>query len=683
MLSTVPVTHVAGVGQAKQQQLAELKIFSVHDLLHHFPIRYEDQRIRPFESFQDGARVCARAVVEGMATVHWKGRRSTCSVPLRIDGRVRITGMWFNQPYIKSKLVDGRPLVVIGRYDAGRKVLVVSQTEFDAGRAVNVTTEFAPVYRLVSGLSNAQMQRLILQALQQFADQVDELLPAELVTRYRLLSHRDALFAMHHPASQEDLHQAHRRLAFEEFFLFQLQLQWFRRRRDQSRQGEAKAVPDDALPTFSASLPFPLTSSQQAACEVIADDLRSGRPMTRLLQGDVGSGKTWVALWATYAAHRAGFQSTLMAPTEILAEQHAAEAERRLTSLGMRVALLTGRMSGKARRQLLSDIAAGNIHLVIGTHALLTEDVTFAKLGLVITDEQHRFGVQQRAVLRQKGTEADVLFLSATPIPRTLAMAVYGDLDVTTLTERPKGRQLVTTKHITMREQDKAIRFIRKELTAGRQAYVVAPLVEESEQLTDVLSATQLQTLMTEQFAGFSVALLHGRMSGRDKETVMRAFARGEIQVLVSTTVIEVGIDVPNASVMLVYHAERFGLAQLHQLRGRVGRGEHPGYCLLVSDATGGIALERLKTLVETSDGFVIAERDLELRGPGEFLGTRQSGLPEFTVGDLSKDFKVMQVARDEATACIADPRFWLAPAFAPARNWLLKTMDAPPVHDS
>jgi ATP-dependent DNA helicase RecG len=669
MLDSIPVTHVAGVGRAKEKALAELGIHTVADLLHYFPFRYEDRSVRPFESFVDGARVTARAVVEGTAQIRWHGKRSVITARLRVDGRHPLTGVWFNQPYIKQKLADGRPITVYGRYDARHRTIVVSRSEFSARSASPFASAFTPIYRGNKDLPSAQIQSIIQKALAQYLDAVDELLPYELVERYRLVSHRQAVAAMHHPDNPESLRQAHRRLAFEEFFLFQLQLQWLRRQRSHDATGVARAVPDDALDTFRAGLPHPLTAGQLQACRDILRDLCRPEPMNRLLEGDVGSGKTWVALWAAYCAYRSGAQAALMAPTEILAEQHFAEAKRRLAGFGVQVALLTGSTSERERRELLPAVAVGDIHLLVGTHALLTEQVAFANLGVVIIDEQHRFGVAQRALLQQKGAQVDTLFLSATPIPRTLAMAIYGDLDISMLRERPAGRKPIRTLWLKMSERDKAIRLIRRELAAGRQAYVVAPLVDESTGDAELASATALADQFGEEFAGFSVGLLHGRMSGKEKEAVMRSFLNGDIQILVSTTVIEVGIDVPNATVMLIYHAERFGLAQLHQLRGRVGRGEAASYCLLLSDASSDIARQRLRTMVETDDGFTIAERDLELRGPGEFLGVRQSGLPEFSVGDLAKDFKIMEVARDEAHRLLASPDFWLLPRYEGLRK--------------
>lgn len=668
MLRETPVSHVAGVGPAKQRGLAELGIFTVYELLHHFPYRYEDRRVQPLALAQHGDRITVAATVEGIANVRWVNRKSVLTARLLVDGQHRVTGVWFNQHYLKQKLTDGRLVVVTGKYDRDRRTIAISQTEFDGRGQRDDHQAWHPLYRATKTLGTAQIAQIVRQALEQFGGDVEEILPFALVEKYRLISHRDAVWRMHLPESSEDLRQARRRLAFEEFFLFQLQLQWFRRSQSSAAEGVARRVPNDVIEQFADSLSYPMTGAQLRACEAICRDLAKPQSMHRLLQGDVGSGKTWVALFAAYAVARCGAQTALMAPTEILAEQHFAEATERLERLGLRVALVTGSTPEKQRQVQLTRVRQGEVDLLIGTHALLTEDVQFADLGLVITDEQHRFGVSQRAILRGKGRAADVLYLSATPIPRTLALAIYGDLDVSTLDELPAGRRPIETVWLPLRQADKAIRRVRQELAKGRQAYVVAPLVEQSADL-DVLSATELFEQLSQQFAGHSVSLLHGRMAGRDKDDVMRRFVAGEIQVLVSTTVIEVGINVPNATVMLVYHAERFGLSQLHQLRGRVGRGTHESTCILLADPGNDVAKERLRTMTETTDGFAIAERDLELRGPGEFLGVRQSGLPEFTVGDLARDFKVMEVARDEAREIISDPSFWLEPRFEALRR--------------
>lgn len=668
MIELEPVAHVAGVGKQKARLLAELGIVNVYDLVHYFPVRYEDRSLRPFEAFVDGANVAARVVVQGGAALRWHGKKSMCSVRLQVDARHAVLGIWFNQPYLKTKLVDGLPLLIHGKWDAARGRIVVSRTDFSGGQG-SLGEAHTPIYRVVRGLTSAQLQQVMNHALSQFGQDLEDILPYQFIKKYRLLSHGDAVRAMHQPDGPERLRQAHRRLAFEEFFLFQLQLQWFRRQHYQEDDGVARPIPSDALHQFEQSLPARLTEAQHVACQEIVGDLRRPRMMSRLLQGDVGSGKTWVAFAAAFAVWRAGSQTALMAPTELLAEQHFREAQARLSPLGMHCALLTSSTLKSARDELLLRLAASEVDVVIGTHALLTEDVTFASLGLVITDEQHRFGVSQRSVLRQKGQTPDVLFLSATPIPRTLALAVYGDLDVSTIRQLPAGRKPITTRWVRHGQLEQSLLFVRRQLAAGRQAYVVAPLIEDSEELADVTSATALYEEMCTTFAGFGVALLHGRMTSRDKDEAMRQFISGQTQVLVSTTVIEVGIDVQNATVMMIYHAERFGLAQLHQLRGRVGRGVHQSYCMLVSDVTSDMAKARLEAMVNTTDGFDIAEKDLELRGPGEFLGVRQSGLPGFSVGDLTRDFKVMEVARDEARGLIENRNFWLLPAYEGLRK--------------
>jgi ATP-dependent DNA helicase RecG len=668
MLRSTSVSHIAGVGPAKATSLAELGIFSVHDLLHHFPFRFDDRRVQPLASYAHGDKVTVAAMVEGISTIKWQARKSTMTARLLVDGQYRLAGVWFNQHYLKDKLVDGRFLVLSGKLNRERRTITVSNTEFTAHGVTSKRQQWHPVYKSSKTISSTQIAQFVAHALQKYEELIEEVLPYALTKKYRLISHREAVKYMHIPSSPEELRQAHRRLAFEEFFIFQLQLQWFRRQTQKTKTRVARQISRNALTEFSDSLPFAFTSAQTRSCESILADLTSVHSMHRLLQGDVGSGKTWVALFAAFSIWRSGAQSALMAPTEILAEQHLLEAEKRLHPLGMRVGLVTGSTTEKNRKKILEDVENGHIHLLIGTHALLTGDVLFQNLGLVVTDEQHRFGVSQRALLREKGRSPDVLLLSATPIPRTLALAIYGDLDVSVLDELPAGRKPIETSAYSLRQEDRAIRRVRQELAKGRQAYVVAPLIEQSDQL-DVISATELFSNLQDQFAGHSVSLLHGRMPSREKDDVMRKFVNGHIQVLVSTTVIEVGINVPNATVMLVYHAERFGLAQLHQLRGRVGRGAEESYCILLSDADNEIAKARLETMVSTSNGFDIAEKDLQLRGPGEFLGVRQSGLPAFTVGDLARDFKVMEVARDEAMAIILQPNFWLEPRYRDLRD--------------
>lgn len=669
MMQDTPLSVIPGVGQAKQKCLAQLGLETVWDLLHHFPMRYEDRRIRPIDGMAVPTSVTVRAVVEGSASLRWQGRRSVLRVPIRVDNRHLLTALWFNQHYLRDKLTDGRILLASGKLDPAKRTLVVSHTEFRTG--TQPSADFVPIYRTTKGIRSSEIWRLVQKALELYSNEIDEVLPRELLQKYRLISHRQALLNMHEPGDEAALHQAHRRLAFEEFFLFQMQLQAFRLIRKQTEERTPLSIPEDAFGRFYQSLPYPLTNAQERVCQEVLVDLRQGHPMVRLVQGDVGAGKTWVAMWAAYAVSVAGEQSAFMAPTEILAEQHFNEAARRLVPQGLCVELLTGSTPLRERTRIKSALQAGEVHLLIGTHALLTEDVHFARLGLVVVDEQHRFGVSQRELLRDKGKDAHVLMMSATPIPRTLALAVYGDLDVSVLDELPAGRKPIATVVVKSKDEAKVIRRVRQRLAEGRQAYVVAPLIEESESGLDVLSATELEAHLKDEFAGFSVALMHGKLSSKDKDRIMHEFAKGDVNLLVSTTVIEVGINVQNATVIMIYNAERFGLAQLHQLRGRVGRGEHESVCYLFSDAVSNLAQQRLQTLAASQDGFFIAERDLELRGPGEFLGVRQSGLPEFSVGDVVRDLKVMEVARDEAVKLLKERDFWLLPKYQGLRDQL------------
>ncbi|WAH35488.1 ATP-dependent DNA helicase RecG [Alicyclobacillus dauci] len=666
-LDHASVRGLPGVGPAKEVTLAALGIHTIDDLLHYFPFRYEDRRIKPLAAWQDGERITVRATLDGTATIRWRGSKSMMSARLRVDGQNLVLGTWFSQHYLKSRLTDGRVITITGKWNAQKRLIVVSETSFDASEVQRANVPFLPVYHASKAFGSRQLHQLIMKAIERHYNDIPERLPYALTQKYRLRPLRDAIKAMHRPVDAEDLRQARRRLAFEEFLMFQLQLHWFRQHRHEPK-GIEKRVPGDVLGTFVSRLPAALTEAQRRACEEIARDLRGTKMMARLLQGDVGSGKTWVALFACYTAYSAGYQSALMAPTEILAEQHYREACRILSTFGMEARLLTGSVSTRERTSTLQDLAEHKVDVLVGTHALLTDDVLFAKLGLVVTDEQHRFGVSQRSVLRTKGESPDVLMLSATPIPRTLALAVYGDVDVSVLNELPRGRQPIKTVAYSMSREEEAIRIVRRALAQGQQAYIVAPTIEESETL-ETAAVTDVFNRLTDKLAGFSVSLLHGRMSAKEKEDIMRAFRDGQIHVLVSTTVIEVGIDVPNATVMVIYNAERFGLAQLHQLRGRVGRGKEASTCVLLAEAGNETAKARIQTMVQTQDGFAIAEKDLELRGPGEFLGVRQSGLPQFAVGDIVRDQNIMTVAREEATAMLQSDEFWLTPSYEPLRD--------------
>jgi ATP-dependent DNA helicase RecG len=527
------------------------------------------------------------------------------------------------------------------------------------------TGRIVPIYEKTGTLTTKMQRVLVHHALSELPEVLSDPLPPAIRARQGLIDRRTALHDAHFPPEKANLDElngfrsaAQRRLIFEEFFLFQCGLVLRKRRSDAERKPRSVVITDDIRESVRRVLPFKLTSDQKQVIAEIVEDMKRPHPMNRLLQGDVGSGKTIVALMAAVVAMENGFQVAFMAPTEILAEQHFINIRRLLEFSRFRMALLTGATTAKKRREMQAELAGGSIHLVVGTHALVEDPVAFRELGLAIIDEQHRFGVMQRAALRAKGMHPDILVMTATPIPRTLALTTYGDLDVSVMREMPPGRKAIKTIAKPESRREEIYEFIRQQMDAGRQAYVIYPLVEESAKV-DLKAATEMADhLQQDVFPAYRVALLHGRMKQDEKDRVMQAFARGEFQVLVSTTVVEVGVDVANASVMVVEHAERFGLSQLHQLRGRVGRGPHQSYCVLLYQAPlNENGRQRLKALTDTTDGFVIAERDLALRGPGDFFGTRQSGMPTLRVGDLLRDPQIMEEARREAVAALDDGR--------------------------
>ena len=476
---------------------------------------------------------------------------------------------------------------------------------------------------------------------------------------------------MHFPTSPEEVKHARRRLVYEEFLYFQLKMQAFRKFEREQSTGLRQHYDLKKLKGFIATLPFQLTNAQKKVVNEICADIKSPYKMNRLLQGDVGSGKTAVAAIALYASVTAGYQGALMVPTEILAEQHVESLNSLLEPTGVTIALLSGSVKGKKRQEILRQLKAGDIDIMIGTHALIQDEVDFHNLGLVITDEQHRFGVEQRRILREKGESPDVLFMTATPIPRTLAITVFGEMDVSVINEMPAGRKTIETHWAKNDMLDRILEFVEAELKKGRQAYVICPLIEESDKL-DVQNAIDVYSLLSNYYDGrFKAGLMHGRLPSTEKEEVMKAFSLNEIQLLVSTTVVEVGVNVPNATVMVIYDAERFGLSQLHQLRGRVGRGQEQSYCILLADPKTEIGKERMRIMTETNDGFILSERDLELRGPGDFFGKKQSGLPEFKVADMVHDYRALETARNDAAILIEQQQFWDSPDFLPMRTYL------------
>jgi ATP-dependent DNA helicase RecG len=601
-----------------------------------------------------------------------------------------IRAIWFNQPFLNDVFKPHQRVILFGKLELTPHGLQLQSPQYeilpdeetdasepgaehgiDAESTIH-TGRIVPIYEKTGTLTTKMQRVLVHHALAQLPDALPDPLPADIRERQQLIDRRTALHDVHFPAenaSVDELNafrsQAQRRLIFEEFFLFQCGLVLRKRRADAERKPRSVVITDEIREAARRVLPFRLTGDQKKVIAEIVEDMKRPHPMNRLLQGDVGSGKTIVALMAAIVAMENGFQVAFMAPTEILAEQHFISIRRLLESSRFRMALLTGSTASRKRRETQAELAGGSIHLVVGTHALVEEPVAFRELGLAIIDEQHRFGVMQRAALRAKGMHPDILVMTATPIPRTLALTTYGDLDVSVMREMPPGRKSIKTIAKPESRRDEIYDFIRQQLDAGRQAYVIYPLVEESAKV-DLKAATEMADhLQQDVFPAYRVALLHGRLKQDEKDRVMQAFARGEFQILVSTTVVEVGVDVPNASVMVVEHAERFGLSQLHQLRGRVGRGVHQSYCILLYQSPlneGG--RERLKALTDTTDGFVIAERDLALRGPGDFFGTRQSGMPTLRVGDLLRDHQLMEEARREAVAALDSREYDALAAF-------------------
>jgi ATP-dependent DNA helicase RecG len=669
-----PVATLRAVGPKRAAELARFGLASVEDVLWHLPFRYEDWRTRvPLSALRPGEDVTAVGEVAG---VHqgFSGRRGRrlLEVVLR-DGAASAVLVWFNQvQYFATRFRTGQRLLVHGRVEPGLgmgphrlvhpDVTVLAADEQPAGLPALI-----PVYEKPTGMPAGVMRRIVQGAVDAFADHAPAAIPPEIARRQGLVDPARALRHVHEPAPEADLAAlasatslAHRSLIFDELFFLQLGLAL---RRSAAGEEPGTAFPDGSRLTraLRATLPFALTGAQERAVAEIAADLARPHPMRRLLQGDVGSGKTLVALLAALVVIDAGWQAGLMAPTELLAEQHFETVRPLLAPLGVETVLLTGAVKGRARRQTLDGLADGRIGLAVGTNALIQEGVEFGRLGLAIVDEQHRFGVLQRAALQRRGGQpgaVDVLVMSATPIPRTLALTLYGDLAVSTLDELPPGRTPITTTLCRESQRGRLVERLRAEVTAGHQAYVVYPLVEESEKSDLRAATTMVHQLAAGPLAGLRLDLVHGRMRPDEKDDVMRRFKRGEFDVLVSTTVIEVGIDVPNATVIAIEHAERFGLAQLHQLRGRVGRGAAPAHCfLVVPDWVPGDAFQRLRVLERSTDGFAIAEADLQLRGPGDFLGTRQAGLPPFRVANLLRDTELLRAARDEASGWLArDP---------------------------
>ncbi len=651
------VTTLKGVGANTAKALQELGIFTLHDLVMTFPYRHEDFRLKNLAETAHNERVTVEGRVESEPSLLFLGKNKSRLQVRLLAGQHLIKAVFFNQAYLKNKLTPGSIITVTGKWDRGRQVINVST--YKDGPKTEDQQDFEPVYSLRGLLNQRIFRKFMRLALDELNGQMEDILPESIRRAYKLPDMIEALEGIHFPGDAEHSKNARRRFVYEELLIFQLKMQAIKKVRKEQNVGNEIHFNNEKVKQLIGSLPYELTDAQKRVVNEICRDLLEPHRMNRLLQGDVGSGKTVVAAICLYAVITAGYQGALMAPTEILAEQHAASLDQWLSPLGVRIALLTGSTKAKARRVVLENLAAGNIDLLIGTHALIQPDVTFNRLGLVITDEQHRFGVEQRRVLKDKGENPDVLFMTATPIPRTLAITAFGEMDISVIDQMPAGRKAIDTHWMKQEQLPKLIVRLKRELEQGRQAYIICPLIEESEKL-DVQNAVDVYNMMAHELGGqYPVGLMHGRLHPDEKDQVMREFTDGQIKVLVSTTVVEVGVNVPNATFMIIFDAERFGLAQLHQLRGRVGRGEHQSYCILLADPKSEEGKERMISMTETNDGFVLAEKDLELRGPGDFFGRKQSGLPEFKMADLVHDYRALNTAKADAERLLESEEFW------------------------
>lgn len=658
MLLSDNVQYLKGVGQKRAELFHKIGVFSVRDLLYHLPRGFEDRtRICPISDLVEGESVCVRGVLAmGLRTFRARnGMRVSQTRVADGSGVMQIT--WFNAPYVEKSLVDPScEYIFFGKVNyRGMKAEMVNPIieKVEEGEESQKMGKILPIYPSTAGLSQKNIRDTVIQALERLSEKLPETLPAELREKYCLIGIDDAIRSVHMPRDFDEFVLARRRLVFEEFLTLQLGVsaaKTIKRRENAPPISDVKCISD-----FAAGLKFGLTRAQKRVINEIAADIRKTTPMNRLVQGDVGSGKTIVAAAAMFAAAKNGYQSAMMAPTEILAKQHYMSMQKYFEPWGITVAFLSGGQKAAQRNENMALIESGEAKIVVGTHAVITDKVNFKNLALTVTDEQHRFGVNQRARLADKGLNSHTLVMTATPIPRTLSLVIYGDLDISVIDELPPGRKPIKTLALKESERGRLYSFVNRELDAGRQAYFVCALVEDSDVITAKAAADYADKLSQGPFKGRGVALLHGKMKAAEKEEVMRRFSAGEAKILVATTVVEVGVDVPNATIMVIENAERFGLSQLHQLRGRVGRGEGQSYCIMFGNTGSGVSKERMKMMCETNDGFKIAEKDLELRGPGEFFGTRQHGLPEMRIGNFFTDMEVLKETQGAAAEILTD----------------------------
>lgn len=667
--SPFPLSQIKGLGPKRLAVLNELNIYTVEDLILYLPTRYEDNTVIDLNEAEDQATVTVVGEVYSTPTVAFFGRnKSKLTVHIMVNN-IAVKCTFFNQPYLKKKIELHGTVTVKGKWDRRKQEINGSRMFFN--QQVTESAQFEPVYRIKEGIKQKPLRDMIRQVLDQVS--IHEWLSPELRKKYKLESLENTIKALHFATDKASLLKARRTYAFTELFMFELRMQWLNRLEKTSDEAIEVDYDINLVKHFIDSLPFELTDAQKHSVNEIFRDLKAPIRMHRLLQGDVGSGKTVVAAICMYALKTAGFQSALMVPTEILAEQHA-ESLVDIFGDRMNVALLTGSVKGKKRRLLLDQLNNNEIDCLIGTHALIQDDVKFNNVGLVITDEQHRFGVNQRQLLREKGAMTNVLFMTATPIPRTLAISVFGEMDVSSIKQLPKGRKPIITSWSKHEAYESVLNQMTSELKKGRQAYVICPLIESSEHLEDVQNVVELYESLQAYYGTDKVGLLHGKMHSNEKDEVMQKFSNHEIDILVSTTVVEVGVNVPNATFMMIYDADRFGLSTLHQLRGRVGRSEHQSYCVLIASPKTETGIERMNIMTQTTDGFELSERDLEMRGPGDFFGVKQSGLPDFLVANVVEDYKMLEVARDEAAELIQTGIFF-EPQYQTLRSFIEKNL--------
>jgi len=674
-LNELSVDQVKGVGPALLEKLNNVGILTVSDLLEYFPRRHETFEVININRAKHEEKITVIGKVVTTAVNHFYGRKqSKMNFSIALGEQV-VKVVIFNRAFLKSKVVTGADVTVTGKWDSNRKTITATTIKF----GIHNTDTIVASYPQTGDITSKSIQKLIQTALGQYGHDINDDLPLSLIKKYKLIGAPDAVKFAHFPGNNEELKQATRRIKYEELLKFQLKLQVLKKRIKYDKSGFGKKIDRSVVDAFIDQLPFQLTNEQRRVLIEISTDLTSDARMNRLLQGDVGSGKTVVAAITLLAVITAGYQGAIMAPTEILARQHLESLTKMFAGMSeIKIEFLSSNIKGKNRQEILESLANGEIDLLIGTHSLIQDDIVFERLGVAVVDEQHRFGVGQRKKLRQKGVAIDILMMSATPIPRTLAISAFGDMDVSVIKELPAGRKQIQTFVMSDSKLADAQRFIKETiLDKGQQVYIVTPLIDESEVMEDVRHATLVYEEWKATFKGVAeVGLMHGRLEKHEKEVIMDDFVKNKIHILISTTVIEVGVNVPNANLILIYDANRFGLSQLHQLRGRVGRGNEDAYCLLLSNAQNPEAKERLTVIANHNDGFEIAEADLKMRGPGDFFGAKQSGVPTFKMANLIEDYNILEVARQDAYDLALSDEFDHNPDFLPLRDYIARTID-------